>query len=69
MPTYEYRCPNGHLRDVRRPIDWRDLPLPCIQCGEVMTRQVAAPGFALRGAGFHANDYRKPAPKQFGEAD
>lgn len=32
-----------------------------------MERQSAAPGFVLKGAGFHANDYKTRAPKQAGD--
>lgn len=69
MPTYSFRCANGHECDRWRLIEDRDLPVMCPECEGDMTRQPAAPGFALRGSGFHSVDYAKPAPKQFGEAD
>lgn len=69
MPTYEYVCPSGHRREVRRPIAHRDLPACCVECQELMTRQVAAPAFAFRGTGFFATDYAKPRPAEAPETE
>jgi putative FmdB family regulatory protein len=58
MPNYEYRCSAGHTSEQHRSIDTRDHATACPQCGAMMTRLPAAPGFKLVGAGFYQNDYR-----------
>ena len=50
---YEYKCKEGHLTDVVRPIDERDKKAKCGQCGKVAKRQlIQSIPFAFRGAFF-----------------
>jgi putative FmdB family regulatory protein len=60
MPTYTFKCPSGHRFEQMRPIKHRDGIATCPECRVLAFRVPDAPAFALRGAGFHANDYAKP---------
>ena len=64
MPNYVYVCPKcGATRERQRLISERDGCTLCHRCyheGDVlMTRVPGAPGFTLKGKGFHCNDYPK----------
>lgn len=59
---YEYRCPQGHARDLQRKVSERDDPVTC-DCGQAMKRAVSVSNFALKGEGWYADGYTKPAPK------
>ena len=66
MPTYEYRCPNGHEFEVFQRIS--DEPgAACPECGEPAERQISAgAGFLFKGEGFYITenrsaDYKKKA--------
>lgn len=58
MPTYEYRCPQGH--EFERFQRMSDEPrADCPTCGEVASRLLSAgAGFLFRGDGFYITDYR-----------
>lgn len=58
MPTYEYRCPDGHLFEVFQRIS--DPPgAACPDCGKAGQRQISAgAGFLFKGDGFYITDYR-----------
>lgn len=58
MPTYEYRCPKGHVFDVFQKMS--DEPVAtCPECGETAERQISAgAGFLFKGEGFYITDYR-----------
>jgi putative FmdB family regulatory protein len=69
MPTYEFRCPDGHeFEKFYRKISDAVSELPCPVCGKVATRQVSGgAGLLFKGSGFYLTDYgknahRKPAP-------
>jgi len=51
MPTYEYRCDNGHEFEVYQNIN--DSPLTrCTRCGENAKRQISKTSFVLKGGGW-----------------
>jgi putative FmdB family regulatory protein len=69
MPTYEFRCPNGHeFERFYRKISDAAAELPCPECGAVASRQLSAgAGLLFKGSGFYLTDYgknahRKPGP-------
>jgi putative FmdB family regulatory protein len=70
MPTYEYRCPNGHVFELfQRMTD--DAPEKCEVCGAGPVERVLYPvAVHFKGSGFYSTDYgrgsRKPAKE--GEA-
>jgi putative FmdB family regulatory protein len=68
MPTYEYRCPDGHSFEQRAKMSEAASELPCPTCRKLATRQLSG-GAALvfKGSGFYLTDYgknahRKPGP-------
>ena len=72
MPTYEYRCENGHdFEEFVLKISAAKSELPCPTCGARGERRVSAGGGLLfKGSGFYITDYGKdgkksssPAPK------
>ena len=61
MPTYDFQCPKGHNFEKFVPLDLFEeakAGLPCPECGQNAPKASSAPAFSLKGAGFHANDYR-----------
>lgn len=59
MPTYEYRCPEGHTFDVFQKMS--DKPrAKCPKCGRMAVRQISAgAGLVFKGSGFYITDYGK----------
>lgn len=58
MPTYEYRCPEGHEFEVFQRMS--DPPkAACPECGSEAERLLSAgAGFLFKGEGFYITDYR-----------
>lgn len=65
MPTYEYRCPNGHDFDhFVQKISEGMATLPCPVCGLPAERRVSGgAGLVFRGSGFYITDYGKDGKK------
>lgn len=68
MPIYAYSCSAcGYAEDVMQKLS--DMPLTtCPKCGEeAFSKQLTAAGFALKGTGWYATDFKggsKPAEKK-----
>lgn len=63
MPTYEFRCPNGHAFD-RFFSKISDAPkdVPCPECGATAHVQISGgAGLVFKGSGFYLTDYGKNA--------
>ncbi len=60
MPTYEYRCPDGHAFELFQRMS--DPPhARCPECGKDAERLISAGGGLLfKGDGFYITDYRSP---------
>jgi putative FmdB family regulatory protein len=57
LPTYEYRCPNGHLFEVFKRIS-DPPPEECTVCGASPVETVLYPvPVHFRGSGFYTTDY------------
>ena len=65
MPTYEYRCPEGHeFEKFYRKISDAGAEVPCPQCGKVGQRKSSAgAGLVFKGSGFYITDYGKDGKK------
>ena len=65
MPTYEYRCPEGHdFEKFFRTISSAAATLPCPKCGAEAERQLSGgAGLMFKGSGFYLTDYGKNAHK------
>jgi putative FmdB family regulatory protein len=63
MPTYEFRCPDGHVFDrFYRKISDAASEVPCPTCGKTATRQLSGgAGLVFKGSGFYLTDYGKNA--------
>ena len=66
MPTYEFRCPDGHLFEkFYRKISDAVMELPCPECGKPATRLVSGgAGLLFKGSGFYLTDYGKNAHRK-----
>jgi putative FmdB family regulatory protein len=65
MPTYEYRCPNGHeFEHFFRKISDAQASLPCPTCQAIAARQMSGgAGLVFKGSGFYITDYGKDGKK------
>jgi putative FmdB family regulatory protein len=59
MPTYEYRCPEGHAFEKFQKMT--DKPrAKCPVCGKAATRKISGgAGLVFKGSGFYITDYGK----------
>jgi putative FmdB family regulatory protein len=59
MPTYEYRCPDGHQFEKLQKMS--DKPqAKCPVCGRPATRKISGgAGLVFKGSGFYITDYGK----------
>ena len=64
MPTYEYRCPNGHTFELfQRMSD--PPPEECQICGEAPLVKVLYPAaIHFKGSGFYSTDYGRGGRKR-----
>ncbi len=63
MPTYAFRCPQGHDFDrFYKTISGSAMELACPECGAMATRQMSGgAGLMFKGSGFYLTDYGKNA--------
>ena len=68
MPTYEYRCPNGHdFEHFFRKISEATSEMVCPVCGATAVRRVSGgAGLVFKGSGFYLTDYGKNAHRRGG---
>jgi putative FmdB family regulatory protein len=67
MPTYEFRCPQGHeFEKFYRSIGTAEAAAVCPECGQPAERVMSATGFAFKGSGFYLTDYGKNAHRDKG---
>ena len=68
MPTYDYRCPNGHdFERFVRKFSEAAAELECPVCGALATRRVSGgAGLVFKGSGFYLTDYGKNAHRKGG---
>lgn len=69
MPTYEYRCPQGHeFEEFQRMTDPAEAECP--ECGEAAERMLSGgAGLLFKGEGFYATDYRSDSYKKAAKED
>ena len=66
MPTYEFRCLNGHeFTRFYKTISGAQSRLPCPECNSVAERQLSGGGgLVFKGSGFYLTDYGKNAHRK-----
>jgi putative FmdB family regulatory protein len=70
MPTYEFRCPQGHeFEKFYRTIGSAEAQAICPECQLPAERVMSAAGFAFKGSGFYLTDYGKNAHRDKGTAE
>jgi putative FmdB family regulatory protein len=74
VPTYEYKCPNGHVFEVFKRIT-DPSPDACPVCGASPVQTVLYPvPVHFRGSGFYSTDYgrggrkKEPAKESAGDS-
>lgn len=69
MPTYEYRCPEGHEFELFQRMS--DEPVAaCPECGKQAERLLSAGGGLLfKGEGFYITDYRSAEYRKKAKAE
>ena len=64
MPTYEYKCPSGHLFEKTFPRITSQRHAKCPQCGQRAERQISGgAGVHFKGSGFYQTDYKRAGEK------
>ena len=62
MPTYEYKCPAGHVFEKTFPRITSKRHAKCPQCGKRAERLISGgAGVHFKGSGFYATDYKRAA--------
>jgi putative FmdB family regulatory protein len=60
MPTYEYRCPQGHVFEKFFPQMTKSRRRRCPTCGKLAERLISGGGgLVFKGSGFYATDYKR----------
>jgi putative FmdB family regulatory protein len=68
MPTYEYKCPAGHVFEKYYPTMNDNRRVRCPTCGKAAERQISGgAGLVFRGSGFYATDYKRAGETKEGD--
>jgi putative FmdB family regulatory protein len=69
MPTYEYRCAEGHLFEQFQRMSEPPVKA-CPTCGAEAERLLSAgAGLLFKGSGFYITDYRSDSYKKAAQSD
>ncbi|HEY3279418.1 MAG TPA: zinc ribbon domain-containing protein [Gemmatimonadales bacterium] len=64
MPTYEFKCPKGHVFEKAFPSISNTRRLRCPECGKMAERFISGgAGLVFKGSGFYTTDYKRPGEK------
>jgi putative FmdB family regulatory protein len=65
MPTYEYKCPKGHVFEKFSPTMTNKRHVACPTCGRMAERQLSSGGgLVFKGSGFYETDYKRAGEKK-----
>ncbi|MGH7349510.1 MAG: FmdB family zinc ribbon protein [Candidatus Rokuibacteriota bacterium] len=60
MPTYEFKCPAGHVFEKFYPTITDKRRIKCPQCGKQAVRMISGgAGLVFKGSGFYITDYKR----------
>ena len=68
MPTYEYRCDNGHTFEITQSMS-EDALESCTVCKAPAQRILFAPAVHFKGSGFYTTDYARKGKAGGASAD
>jgi putative FmdB family regulatory protein len=69
MPTYEYRCPKGHVFEKFSPQMTSRSRTRCPTCGQRAERLISGgAGLVFKGSGFYITDYKRAGEAKKDEA-
>jgi len=64
MPTYEFKCPKGHVFEKFYPTITNTRRLKCPKCGKTAQRLISGgAGLVFKGSGFYITDYKRKGEK------
>ncbi len=64
MPTYEFKCPKGHVFEKFYPTITNTRRLKCPKCGKMAERLISGgAGLVFKGSGFYITDYKRAGEK------
>jgi putative FmdB family regulatory protein len=64
MPTYEFKCPKGHVFEKYYPTITNTRRLKCPKCGKMAVRLISGgAGLVFKGSGFYITDYKRKGEK------
>jgi putative FmdB family regulatory protein len=64
MPTYEFKCPKGHVFEKFYPTMTNTRRLKCPKCGKMAERLISGgAGLVFKGSGFYITDYKRAGEK------
>lgn len=70
MPTYDFRCPKGHVFEKFYRKVTKTERVPCPTCGAQAQRQISGgAGLVFRGSGFYITDYKRAGEKKKTEGE
>lgn len=71
MPTYDFRCPDGHqFERFYRKLSDAQPQAECPTCGKMAERLISGgAGLSFKGSGFYLTDYGKNAHRTQGAGD
>jgi len=70
MPTYEFRCPQGHVFEKFAQTMSGPKRTRCPKCGKMATRQISGgAGLVFKGSGFYITDYKRAGEKKKDEGE
>lgn len=65
MPTYEYKCPKGHVFEKTFSRITSQRHAKCPICGKRAERQISGgAGIVFKGSGFYHTDYKRAGEKR-----
>jgi putative FmdB family regulatory protein len=69
MPTYEYKCPKGHVFEKFFQTITSKRTATCPTCGRKAERQLSGGGgLVFKGSGFYITDYKRAGEKKDGDS-